>query len=393
MHNLNNADTIGKDLFTPPNNIRGIRAEVIYNKLFGGLPTILSYSEEFEVSCLPVIEKHFDRFAANLNYLGDKRLEESIWVGKPDTEYSRIVLELAFKNETLEGNKLSVRLDSPLSFSSSVFANDLSAADLSSNVYVGVGVAAPDIEGTELVNMLLRNHKIEKKSNMYIMTNNYGELDFTALPLDIPKINLDLNYGKVFGEFHQKMVDSLNNKKSGLYLLHGAPGTGKSSYIKYLLNGEIKRKIVYIPIGMIDRLVSPDILPLLMSNKDLIMVMEDAEKALITREDGSNLDSNLVSAILNLTDGFIGQAMNISIIATFNTDKEKIDPALLRKGRLKLCHEFGKLNLESAKSLAKSLNLDESKITESMTLADIYHLEEQNQYSQPEKKVMGFGAV
>jgi ATP-dependent 26S proteasome regulatory subunit len=129
-------------------------------------------------------------------------------------------------------------------------------------------------------------------------------------------------------------------------------------------------------------------MPLLMENKDIVLVIEDAEKALVSRDESGR--SDLVSTILNLTDGFLGHALNITVVATFNTAKEKIDEALLRKGRLKHCYEFGKLSKEQARKLADSLNLPRTSITESMTLADIYNLEAETGYVKEEEKRVGF---
>jgi ATP-dependent 26S proteasome regulatory subunit len=211
-------------------------------------------------------------------------------------------------------------------------------------------------------------------------------------PLDVPPgdVDLGLNYGKAFLDVHQDVVDSLQNKRSGLYLFYGDPGTGKSSYIKYLLSAVTTRKIAYVPVALIDSLVSPDFLPLLVANRNLILVIEDAEKALISREESVG-SSSVVSAMLNLTDSFIGNTLNVSIIATFNTKKDNIDKALLRKGRLKLSHEFKKLDVEDAQDLIDSLGVD-YQATEAMTLAEIYHLHEDNRFkAEDDKRVIGFG--
>jgi SpoVK/Ycf46/Vps4 family AAA+-type ATPase len=189
-------------------------------------------------------------------------------------------------------------------------------------------------------------------------------------------------------EVHKNVMDSLMFKKSGLYLFNGPPGTGKSSYIKHLLSEKLDRKLAYIPVSMTGQLVSPDLVPLLMDNKDIILVIEDAEKALLSRETSEN--AAIVSTILNLTDGFIGDAMNVSIIATFNTDKEKIDAALLRKGRLRVSYEFKLLSAEDARKLAKSIGKDPAVITEPMALADIYNLDADTGYKAPEERKVGF---
>jgi ATP-dependent 26S proteasome regulatory subunit len=129
-----------------------------------------------------------------------------------------------------------------------------------------------------------------------------------------------------------------------------------------------------------------------MNNKNIILVIEDAEKALLSREENHE-NSSVVSAILNLTDSFISSALNISIVATFNTAKENIDKALLRKGRLKYCHEFKKLSVYDAQVLTNSLNF-QYKVSEPMTLAEVYNIYESSGYSAPKEKIIsGFGCV
>lgn len=69
--------------------------------------------------------------------------------------------------------------------------------------------------------------------------------------------------------------------------------------------------------------------------------------------------------MLNLTDGIIGEALNIKFICTFNCPLSQIDKAVLREGRLKLIYNFKKLSLEKTKNLLPSA-------TEEMTLSQIY---------------------
>ena len=55
----------------------------------------------------------------------------------------------------------------------------------------------------------------------------------------------------------------------------------------------------------------------------------------------------------------------------------RIDSALLRKGRLISQHEFSKLSTEDAQKLSNQLGFS-TKITEPMTLADIYGQEKKD---------------
>jgi hypothetical protein len=391
MHWLNSQKYITNDFYDKPNSSRSVKIEYLYNKLFGVIPTLVGFSDQFELASLEAIKEHFELFNQDLNVVGDKLLEESAWIGKANTDYADAMLFTQYRSDGTASAPGMGNIDLEISdLMEGVFSPTDAADKISkSNIYVSVRAACKSKEQASHIIKLVDTYKIIEKSKIYILSNSYGELDLTALPVEPLKTDLELNYGKTFAEFHDRLVDSLNNKTSGLYLFYGEPGTGKSSYIKYLLNGEVKRKIAYIPIGLIDRLISPDFLPILISNKDLILVMEDAEKALLSRDSGES-NTDLVSAILNLTDGFLGQAMNISVIATFNTAKDRIDSALLRKGRLRMSHEFKKLSLENAKNLAESMGISSDMISSEMSLADIYYINENSGYAPKEEKRIGF---
>ena len=66
-----------------------------------------------------------------------------------------------------------------------------------------------------------------------------------------------------------------------------------------------------------------------MDNSDAILILEDAESALQKRDGRSGAVSN----ILNLTDGLLSDCLNISIVATFNTETKNIDEALAFTGK------------------------------------------------------------
>ena len=123
---------------------------------------------------------------------------------------------------------------------------------------------------------------------------------------------------------------------------------------------------------MAEMLSEPSIIPFLMEHKNSILVIEDAERVISDRENNGSPAG--VSNILNLTDGILGDCLSIQIVATFNMKREKIDQALLRKGRLIAEHKFEKLSLENTEKLLKHLN-KERKIYEEMYLADIYNID------------------
>ena len=213
----------------------------------------------------------------------------------------------------------------------------------------------------------------KKKANIQLVKSEMGHLDTEEYDLFIQPMDLELNYGTNFKRVHDVIVDKLNETNGkGIILLHGDPGTGKTSYIKHLTSLIKEKDILFIPPSMAEMLSEPSIIPFLMDHKNSILIIEDAERVISDRE--GNGSPAGVSNILNLTDGILGDCLSIQIVATFNMKREKIDQALLRKGRLIAEHKFGKLSVEESNNLLKHLE-KEHEVSESMSLADIYNID------------------
>lgn len=197
--------------------------------------------------------------------------------------------------------------------------------------------------------------------------------------------DISLNYGSSFELIYKGLLKSLERETKGLYLLSSDPGCGKTSLIKNIVKDLPDQKIVFLPPSMTGALSDPSFLPFLSEEAIDLIVIEDAENSLRNRDE---MSSSHVSSILNMTDGILGDIIKIKILATFNTDKNSIDKALLRKGRLKFFHEFGALDpVESDRLLVK---LGRSPQNKSLTLAEIYNQEETG-FEVKKTRAMGFG--
>jgi SpoVK/Ycf46/Vps4 family AAA+-type ATPase len=80
----------------------------------------------------------------------------------------------------------------------------------------------------------------------------------------------------------------------------------------------------------------------------IVIVVEDADACLVKRN-GENMSS--ISAILNLTDGILGDMLDIRIIATTNAKRNEMDEALLRDGRMSYHLDVGRLSVDEANSI------------------------------------------
>ncbi len=212
----------------------------------------------------------------------------------------------------------------------------------------------------------------EKKNEFYtIGVNQRGFLLNAHDTLVLEDMNIALHYGDKFEKEFEIILKNLTNLTHGLFLLHGAPGTGKTMLIKYLINKLAGvKKIIYVPSHMIQELANPEFISFIQKHKKSILVLEDAEFALQKRE--NEFGAQAVSNLLNITNGLLNDAIKVQVIASFNMNKNKLDEALLRPGRLLNEWHFDKLSVDECKKLAKELNKD-INITEPMTVAEIYN--------------------
>ncbi len=226
------------------------------------------------------------------------------------------------------------------------------------------------------------------KNKIFVVYQSQQGFEKTGFDVKKIKVNLEQNYNDGFTEVSDEIVVGLNDKKkSNLVILSGEPGTGKTTYIRYLTS-KIKKNIIFIAPDMVNHITDPSFIPFLIKNNDTVLIIEDGEPALQSRNGDGR--TGAVSNILNLTDGLLSDCLNISIVVTFNMEGKDIDKALLRKGRLLKNYKFDLLSIEKSKALLKKLGINDVNVDKPMTLADIYFYEDDNNSKTYERRKVGF---
>jgi SpoVK/Ycf46/Vps4 family AAA+-type ATPase len=235
-----------------------------------------------------------------------------------------------------------------------------------------------------LVNKFKERQKREPQEINLIVQNKLG-MELKAMEIKRTKLDINLFYEDAFKETDDIITKRLNQKNDkGIVLLHGLPGTGKTTYLRYLI-GKIKKRVLFLSPNVAGNLMNPDFIELLISNPNSVLIIEDAENIIMDRKYES---SSSVSNLLNISDGLLADFLNVQIICTFNNSLAMVDSALMRKGRLIAKHEFGKLNAEKAQRLSKHLGF-ETVIDKPMTIAEITNPNDK-EYEMKKVEVLGF---
>ncbi|MFL5742330.1 MAG: AAA family ATPase [Flavisolibacter sp.] len=237
---------------------------------------------------------------------------------------------------------------------------------------------------TTLMNQFKGRKKRDPLEINLIVKGN-GGLELKSMETRRTKLDIDLFYEDDFKEVDAIIQKRLNQKKDkGIVLLHGLPGTGKTSYLRYLV-GRLKKRILFLSPNVAGNLMDPDFIDLLIDNPNTVVIVEDAENIIMDRRASG---SSSVSNLLNISDGLLADFLNVQLICTFNSSLTLVDDALLRKGRLIAKYEFGKLPIEKAQRLSNELGF-ENIIDRPMTVAEISNQHEKS-FQTKQVEIIGF---
>lgn len=213
----------------------------------------------------------------------------------------------------------------------------------------------------------------------FILNLRHGELHCEPVkvvrPFLIDREDMALHYGPDFPDWEDGLVAKMHQHRSGVTLLRGDPGTGKTTFIRHLISRLNQTHcFYYLPAAMSQALGSPGTVDFWSRQNSRadgrrnVVIIEDAE-SLLERRDA--LNRSRLEEFLNVSDGLMSEFLRLQVVATINCPVERLDPAITRAGRLVSYRSFSRMDRARAQALAtaKGLHLPEQ---ENYSMAEIY---------------------
>jgi ATPase family protein associated with various cellular activities (AAA) len=339
-------------------NSRGIlHGNVYYFSLFGKIPNQLCFEN---IDCI--------------------KLENELRLKFPKMESKHVSTKKYLQHEnTYETNAILYPIDDELMVQNEGYNRDI-------EILYSNETATENLNAViSVIKNCMKSEHAKGTISLLVSGEQFGEtFDLSSYKIPLPDLDINKHYNNDLAPVHDTIMKKLNGEK-GLVLLHGIPGTGKTTYIRYLVN-KVDMKVIYIPQDMTEHIGKPEFVRFLSKHPRSLFIIEDAESLLTDRAFNSN---NAIANLLNLSDGILGDCLKIQIICTFNIKLSRIDKALLRKGRIIARYEFGKLTADKSTALLNSLGRDTTTSNE-MTLAEIYNDEDTDFEAVKIKEQVGF---
>lgn len=206
--------------------------------------------------------------------------------------------------------------------------------------------------------------------------NNLNTINFSSSNgLDLESVDTSVDL-EIFDSYYSsssikklnKLIKKVKKSENGLAILYGERGTGKTSAISHIAH-KLDRIVIFIPNNMIEHTINnPDFRKFLKRYSKPIIVLDDCEMIFNDYLTKSNM---VVNNLLQLSDGFLKETIDVTFITIFNVDDDmEIDRNLIESNNLIDIVDFEYLSIEESNELSNQLG-EKTKYKNKTKLIDI----------------------
>jgi hypothetical protein len=248
------------------------------------------------------------------------------------------------------------------------------------STHISIDVSG-DIDFVEkIVKRFKNNFDFVKNEIEWIYATDGSSID---IPLQNERMPLKEMYPFLGEQTLENYYDDFIKSSASILLLIGPPGTGKTTFIRGLLQHTSSSATLTYDANILEK---DYVFANFVEGDKNILILEDADMFLKSRKEGNTM----MHKFLNVGDGLVTTRGKKMIFSTNLPSIKDIDPALVRPGRCYDILHFGEMTQEQAEILAKKVGVTLNGKRDKWSVADIFYSEDAGNKFKVKETKLGF---